>query len=620
VFSTQGRMVSGSDYNELPVQTNLAVKLKAVNRVYSGQSRFIDLNDPTGNYQNTQVFADDGAFYLLNRNESVEVSHTVASTDEMMSKYIADIASGVSLRDFYANYLYEHGTTAAQSAAGKIFNPTSNRFSNDYLFRSEVRREVKESLELNRTFALGFDNDPAQGWYVMTSSEVNPDLSATYQFDNTAIPGPNSWLIHCEYTSNFWRVTSRGLNYVFESERDCKFYFSSDFRSIDPQTGRAGSDTVNILKAPNALKGKYLEDIDGNRYHLTSDLILKLEDMFTYSDGFHEPSRVKVRFNDSENDGVVDVPFTYKALKSLRPEENSIVHIKRFDTDGYPVERLIKRLEPSITQLLPGEYGFVERMVGESHYVDIYKGNVGYLVPRSQDIILANAFVTAEATLVYGTDGSQFIVREGVNDLIYQWKHYAPSSHRIDPAISNIIDIFVLTREYNDAMISWRNAGADPLTQPKAPSELNLRTTFNQLEEFKMFSDEIIWRPVKFKLIFGQSAEPAYRSKFKIVKLVGTSMSDGEIKSKVIESLRSFFEVNNWDFGETFFFSELGAYIHRQLSTAISSVEIVPVLDDSYFGNLREIRCAPDELFFATAQVSDIDIITANTPTNLRIR
>jgi hypothetical protein len=220
------------------------------------------------------------------------------------------------------------------------------------------------------------------------------------------------------------------------------------------------------------------------------------------------------------------------------------------------------------------------------------------------------------------TGSAYFTVREGVNDLIFQWKHFAPSSHRIDPAISNIIDIFVLTREYNDAMISWRNAGADPLSQPKSPSELSLRTTFSPLEEFKMFSDEIIWRPVKFKLLFGQSADPSLQAKFKIVKLNGTSMSDGEIKSRVIEAMRTYFDfdVNSWDFGETFFFSELGGYIHRQLSTAISSIEIVPVLNDSYFGNLREIRCAPDELFFVTAQVSDIDIITANTPTNLRIR
>lgn len=619
VYGTQGRMVSGSDYNELPVQTNLAVKLKAVNRVYSGQSRYIDLNDPTGNYQNTQVFADDGAFYLDESSESQEVAHTVAGTEEMMNNYLAGVAASVPLRDFYSNYLYR------QLPDNRI--DINNNFSSEYTNKSEVRREVKENLDLNRTFALGFNNEPGEGWYVMQSSEINPDLTAQYAVDPASSKGLDSWLIHCEYTSNFWRITCRGLYYVFESEKDCKFFFVSEFKSIDPQTGRSGSDTVSVLKAPNNFKGLELYEGPVKKAPLSTDLILKLEAPFVYPDGFQEPSKVKVRFNDRNGDGNPDIPYTYKALKNLNSDENAVVHWKTFDTSGYPVERLVPRIELDVqngrfvTQLLPGDYGYFEKVADGKRLVDIYVGQAAHLVPiiNSADRIGENLEVAYYAT-EHLVGNQTFVVREGVNNLIYQWKHFAPSSHRIDPAISNIIDIFVLTREYNDAMISWRNAGADVATMPKAPSELSLRTTFNGLEDYKMFSDEIIWRPVKFKLLFGQSAAAAYQSKFKIVKLAGTAMSDGEIKSRVIEAIRNFFEVSNWDFGETFFFSELGAYIHRQLSTAISSVEIVPVLDNSYFGNLREIRCAPDELFFATAQVSDIDIITANTPTNLRIR
>ncbi len=635
VYSTQGRMVSGADYNELPVQTNLAVKLKAVNRVYSGQSRYIDLNDPTGSYQNTHVFADDGAFYLLSANESSEVNHTVANTDEMMNNFIQDAVSSIALKDFYHNYLYEN------LADADVVGITSY-FSTEYLAKNEIRRQVRESLELNRTFAIGFNNTTAaDGWYVLASSEINPDLSAGYAFDSTVAPGPNSWLVHVEYTSNFWRITTRGLSYVFESKQDCKFFFASEYRSIDPQTGKAGNDTVSLLRKPNNFSGIRLFNSVADKNSniplkcLKRDLMFKLEGMFVYPDGFNEPSRVKVRFNDMNGDGVADVPYSYKLIKNIDPERNTIVHQDTYSTDGYPVQKLVKRLELDeeddnkiATTLLPGEFGYVEL---SDHTVKIYRGNSVNIVPTEADVcrnpstgaaaILGRSLTSQQVLYPTGQSGSaNFTVREGVNDLIFQWRHFAPSSHRIDPAISNIIDIFVLTREYNDAMISWRNAGADPLSQPKSPSELNLRTTFNPLEEFKMFSDEIIWRPVKFKLLFGQSAEAALQAKFKIVKLSGTSMSDGEIKSQVIAAMRNFFEVNNWDFGETFFFSELGAYIHRQLSTAISSVEIVPVQNDSYFGNLREIRCAPDELFFVTAQVNDIDIITANTPTNLRIR
>lgn len=627
VYGTQGRMVSGSDYNELPVQTNLALKLKAVNRVYSGQSRYIDLNDPTGNYQNTQVFANDGAFYLDESSDSVQVNHTIAGTEEMMNNYLADAAASVALRDFFSNYLLRNVPDSQID--------TPNYFTSEYANKNEVAREVQENLNLNRTFALGFKNTATDGWFVLNSSEINPDLKAEYEVDQMGA-GPNSWLIHCEYNSDFWRITTRGLYYVFESEKDCKFFFINEFKSIDPQTGRAGSDTVTLLKAPNNFKslrlyGNNLVDASSpswnNAVELGTDLVLKLEAPYIYADGFQEPSKVKVRFNDRDGDGNPDVPFTYKILKSLDTKRNAIVHWKTFDTSGYPVERLITRLELNTftnkfeTSLLPGEFGYYERMNGQTRVVDIYMGQPDHLYPiiNSSDRIGQDLVVNYEAT-TYPAGDQEFIVREGINSLIYQWKHFAPSSHRIDPAISNIIDIFVLTQEYNDAMTSWRNAGADLATMPKAPSELKLRTMFNDLEEYKMFSDEIIWRPVKFKLLFGQSANPAYQAKFKIVKLNGTPMSDGEIKSRVIEAIRNYFQVSNWEFGETFYFSELGAYIHRQLSTAISSVEIVPVLDDSYFGNLREIRSAPDELFFATAQVSDIDIISANTPTNLRIK
>jgi len=618
VYGTQGRMVSGSDYNELPVQTNLAVKLKAVNRVYSGQSRYIDLNDPTGNYQNTNVFADDGAFYLDESSESIEVSHLTATTEEIMNTYLSDAAASIPLRDFFSNYLYR------QLPDDRI--DITNNYTVEYDLTSQVHRAVEENLDLNRTFALGFNNDPTKGWYVLQSSEVDPDLTAQYEVDENGM-GPHSWLIYCEYNSNFWRITSRGLYYVFESERDCKFYFVSEYKSIDPNTGQAGSDTISILKAPNNFKGLRLYQDTTLQTPLSTDLVLKLEDAFLYPDGFQDPSKVKVRFNDRNGDDIPDVPYTYKVLKNINPDQNAIVHLQTFDTSGYPIDELITRLEYDAvnnaftTQLLPGDYGYFEKLNGQIRTVDIYMGQADHLIPviDSSDRI-ATDLVVNYYPVSYTVGNQQFSVREGVNDLIYRWKHFAPSNHRIDPAISNIIDIFVLTREYNDAMTSWRNAGSDLSTMPKPPSELTLRTTFSGLEDFKMFSDEIIWRPVKFKLLFGQSAAPEYQAKFKVVPLAGTSLSDGEIKSQMITAIRDFFEVSNWDFGETFYFSELSAYIHRQMSTAISSVEIVPVLDDSYFGNLREIRSNPDELFFTTAQVSDIDIITANTPTTLRIR
>jgi hypothetical protein len=135
-----------------------------------------------------------------------------------------------------------------------------------------------------------------------------------------------------------------------------------------------------------------------------------------------------------------------------------------------------------------------------------------------------------------------------------------------------------------------------------------------------MFTDELVWRPVKFKILFGSAAIPELKAKFKVVKQVGSTMSDGEIKSKIVEYIKEFFDVNNWDFGETFYFTKLSSYLHRRLSSAIASVNIVPTGENQKFGALIEIRSQPDEIFFTTVQVGDIEIIRANTQTSLRIK
>jgi hypothetical protein len=210
-------------------------------------------------------------------------------------------------------------------------------------------------------------------------------------------------------------------------------------------------------------------------------------------------------------------------------------------------------------------------------------------------------------------------LRVGLPKVAFQWKHYADTDSRIDPAVTNIIDIFVLTREYDYLVRQWIAAGSIEADMPEPPTDLDLKIAFQDLEQYKMFSDQIVWRPVKYKYLFGNMAQDELKAQFKIVKLVNSSLSDGEIRSKVIQTINDYFDVNKWEFGETFYFTELAAYIHMQLATAISSVALVPLANDSRFGELFEIRSASDEVFISTAQVSDIVIIDSNSLANLRI-
>jgi hypothetical protein len=178
--------------------------------------------------------------------------------------------------------------------------------------------------------------------------------------------------------------------------------------------------------------------------------------------------------------------------------------------------------------------------------------------------------------------------------------------------------MFVLTSDYDMLTRQWIEDGSVEEV-PQVPTPLDLRTRFAELEDYKMATDQIIWRPVKYKFLFGNKSIPELQATFKVIKLPSTSLSDGEIKSRIITVINDYFDVNNWEFGETFFFTELAAYIHLQMSTVLSSVVIVPTSNNGVFGELFEVRCDPNEMFISTAQVDDVVIIDGNTVANLRM-
>jgi len=60
VYSTQDRMVNSSDYNVLPlIYGNQIDKIQAIDRTFSGQSRYVDPTDPTGFHRDLLIFGQD---------------------------------------------------------------------------------------------------------------------------------------------------------------------------------------------------------------------------------------------------------------------------------------------------------------------------------------------------------------------------------------------------------------------------------------------------------------------------------------------------------------------------------------------------------------------------------
>lgn len=203
--------------------------------------------------------------------------------------------------------------------------------------------------------------------------------------------------------------------------------------------------------------------------------------------------------------------------------------------------------------------------------------------------------------------------------LYFKWSHYAPIDQRIDPAVTNIIDMIVITDSYYRDVIIWKNSNGSALTFPAPPTTEELRIQFQDLNKYKMVSDAMIWNSGTFKLLFGSTAESELQATFKVVKAPSTSISDNEVKTQVIQAIDTYFDIRNWDFGEKFFYTELAAFIHQQLSRIISSVVIVPNNANSQFGNLFEIVATPTELFLSTATVNNVQIVANLTDQNLRV-
>jgi len=203
--------------------------------------------------------------------------------------------------------------------------------------------------------------------------------------------------------------------------------------------------------------------------------------------------------------------------------------------------------------------------------------------------------------------------------LYFKWSHYSPVDQRVDPSPSNIIDMIVITDGYYRDMLIWKNSNGTTSNIPVEPTTEDLRIQFQTLDQYKMVSDSIVWNSGVFKILFGTQAEPELQATFKVVKAPSTNISDNEVKTRVIQAIDAYFDIRNWDFGEKFFYTELAAFIHQQLSRIISSVVIVPNNATSQFGNLFEIVASPNQLFMSTATVNNVVIVSNLTDQNLRV-
>ena len=347
-------------------------------------------------------------------------------------------------------------------------------------------------------------------------------------------------------------------------------------------------DTVKILKTNSIVSTG-----NGIGYPLT----WAVTDTVTEADGFQDNRKIKVGFYDSDDDGVVDNP----ELFDIYVEPDTSTATKFVFWEKYLSYNNIERYRPYAATNFIVTQNESDINLNTTAYTN---GQLFYFYDESENVI--KSYSSTTNTLSTSTD---YIARRGRSGIDFQYKHHAGQETRIDPAVSNIVDLYVLERTYDNLYRIWLQDGG---SQPTPSTSDQLRISYSgSLNPIKSLSDQIIYHPVKYKILFGTNADENLQATFKIVKNPSTKISDAVIKTRVIAAINEFFALDNWDFGDSFYFTELAAYVHQQLAPDLLTLLIVPNQSGQGFGSLFQIDSAADEIFISGATVDDVSIISA---------
>ena len=123
---------------------------------------------------------------------------------------------------------------------------------------------------------------------------------------------------------------------------------------------------------------------------------------------------------------------------------------------------------------------------------------------------------------------------------------------------------------------------------------------------------------MNYKLLFGPGADPSLQANFNVVMNPNSAASNADVIARILTAINQFFSLSNWDFGDTFYFTEMSTYVMNQLAPDITNFVIVPKQSGQYFGSLFEIKCPSNQIFLSSATASEINIVSGYTSTNLK--
>jgi hypothetical protein len=448
-----------------------------------------------------------------------------------------------------------------------------------------------ELIFANKPFGLRYDTI-SKTWKIVFEGNLNikDAFSLGKQGNNTNQQLDSSWLLLFTTDTEFYTVKSRRLRYIFESKQQIRFYYDSSNKIFDSRSNSIVKDKIKVLNVNTK------PDVTSA---FTYDLVWEINKEFIGLDGYVDTKKIELSFSDSNDDGIVDNPELFEEIvDSVTSPLTKYIVLERYDIAAGQQDYRYVSNDSNIVLILATE------------------GTVGSFAPyvNGQYFYFVDTATVKKLDKVLGRliPSLDYKVFSGRDSLKFQYVHSADYETRIDPGLSNIVDLFILTREYDTKFRQWilGNLTTEPLPSSTDQLSLSLSPSLNSI---KAISDEIVYHPVRYKVLFGSKASADVRAAFKIIKNAEQTISDNEIKANVLAAINEFFALENWDFGDSFYFSELSAYVMNQTSPYLVNFVIVPRQTNLSFGSLFEIRSESDQLFINGATTDDIEIISGIT-------
>jgi hypothetical protein len=442
----------------------------------------------------------------------------------------------------------------------------------------------------NKAFGLSY-NVLTQTWQVIYESNINylSSFNLSTQGDVSGTQQDASWLLLFTTNNENYVVTSRETRYIFESDKQLRFYYDKSNVVSKTVSSSAVRDKINVLS---------INTNPTNTKPFTTDFAWDIVSEYIGLDGYVDNKKIVISFADIDDNGVVDNPELFNAIVQTTIDQHAFVIQEKY----------------SISQG-QDDYRYISN---DSNVVNIVLENTVIFNTPGTYYYFVNTNLVKKVNSIGLLDiSTDYKVYRGRDKLKFQYTHNANYDSRIDPGASNIIDVYILTKSYDMLFRQWISRAIAYRPLPPSSDEL-YNVVAPSLNLIKSISDEVIYHPVFYKVLFGSDAASELQATFKITKTPGQVISDNDVKSQVISAINEFFSLDNWDFGDTFFFTELVTHVVTKTSPYVSNFVIVPKHSNINFGGLYEIKSENNEILISSATVDNIEIISGITATNIK--